>query len=117
MAVQTNNKLGKIIINEKVIAEIASHAAMECYGVIEMSPVTLTEKISYLLKKEPIGKGIKVETISNKVNIDVYVVLKNGVNLDSVKKSLKDTIEYHVDKFTNMRVDNVNIHITGLQLN
>lgn len=116
MAIQTNNKFGKIIIHEKVIAEIASHAATECYGVIELSPITLTDKISHLFNKVPVGKGVKVEIINNKVNIDVYVVLINGVNLDSVKKSLKDTIEYHVDKFTNMRINDVKIHITGLQL-
>ena len=36
MPVTTSNIYGKISISDEAIAKVAAHAALECYGVVEM---------------------------------------------------------------------------------
>ena len=36
MSVNTNNIYGKISISDEAIARVAEHAALECYGIVEL---------------------------------------------------------------------------------
>ena len=52
MSVNTSNAYGKISISDLAIAKIASHTAMECYGIVEMVSRRFTDSLSELLKKD-----------------------------------------------------------------
>ncbi len=113
MSLSTATKYGKITISGDVIAKLASRVASECYGVASLVPIHLSDSILMLFNKEPATKGIKLVTTDNRVYIDVYVVLKEGVNKDAVKESLESTIAYNVEKFSGMRVKSVTAHVVG----
>jgi len=116
MSVNTNNAYGKISISDLAIAKVASHTALESYGIVEMVSRRFTDSVSALLKKEGGGRGIKVTTAGNRIYVDVYVVMKYGVSINAVAESLKEAIKYKVEVFTGMIVDTVNVNVLGVKL-
>ena len=116
MSVNTSNAYGKISISDLAIAKVASHTAMEGYGIVEMVSRRFTDSLSELLKKDIGGRGTKVTTSGNRIYIDVYVVIKYGVSINAVAESLKESIKYKVEKFTGMIVDTVNVNVIGVKL-
>ena len=116
MSVNTSNAYGKISISDLAIAKVASHTAMESYGIVEMVSRRFTDSLATLLKKDSGGKGIKVTTFGNRICVDVYVIMKYGVSITAVAESLKEAIKYKVEAFTGMIVDTVNVNVIGVKL-
>jgi uncharacterized alkaline shock family protein YloU len=116
MSVSTNNAYGKISISDLAIAKVASHTAMESYGIVEMVSRRFTDSLSLLMKKDHGGRGIKVTTFGNRIYIDAYVVIKYGVSISAVAEALKEAIKYKVELFTGMIVDTINVNVIGVKL-
>lgn len=116
MPVTTSNTYGKISISDEAIAKVAAHAALECYGIVEMVPRTFMDSFSQLLKKETGGKGVKVVTSGDRIYIDIFVIIKFGVSISAVAESLKKAVKYKVEQFAGMIVDTVNVNILGVKL-
>lgn len=115
MSVNTNNIYGKISISDEAIARIAEHAALECYGIVELVNKRFTDSLSGLFKKGG-THGVKVTTEGDRIYIDLYVTIKFGVSISAVADSLKQAVNYKVEKFTGMLVDTVNVNIVGVKL-
>ncbi len=116
MAVKTSNYYGKLIITDNAIAMTAHNAASECYGVVELVSRTLTDSLYELFKRPSVGKGVKVTTIANKINLELFVVLRDGVNPSAVSDSIQETVKYHVETYTGMRVTHVAVHVVGVRV-
>ncbi|MEG1609462.1 MAG: Asp23/Gls24 family envelope stress response protein [Clostridia bacterium] len=116
MAVKTINFYGKIIITENAIAMTAFHAAMDCYGVVDLVSRKLTDSISEFFNKFPVGRGVKIAIVNNKINVELFVVLKSGVNIDAVTNSLIESIKYNVETYTGMRVADVTVNVVGVRI-
>lgn len=116
MAVTTSNIYGKISISDETIAKVAAHACLECYGIVEMVSRKLSDSLSQLFKKDAGGKGVQVTTSSDRIFIDVFVIIKFGVSISAVAESLKRSVKYKVEQFTGMIVDTVNVNIMGVKL-
>ena len=116
MPVTTSNIYGKISVSDEAIAKVAAHAALECYGIVEMVSRKFSDSVSDLIKKGPSGKGVKVTTSSDRIFIDVHVIIKFGVSISAVADSLKNAVKYKVEQFTGMIVDTVNVNIVGVKL-
>jgi len=110
------NENGNITIDDQVFATLAGLAAMECYGVVGMASRTATEGIFELLKREQLTKGIKVTTIDEKINIDLYIVLQYGVKISVVADNVISRIKYSVETFSGVSVENVNIFVQGVRV-
>ena len=116
MSVNTNNAYGKISISDLAIAKVASHTAMESYGIVEMVSRRFTDSLALLLKKDGGGRGVKVTTSGNRIYIDIYIIIKYGVSISAVADSLKEAIKYKVEAFTGMIVSTVNVNVSGVKL-
>ncbi len=116
MSVNTSNAYGKITISDLAIARVASHAATECYGIVETVSRRFTDSLAELFGRSPKGKGVRVTTNGDRIYIDVYVIIKFGVSIGAVAESLKEGIKYKVERFTGMIVDTVNVNIIGVKL-
>lgn len=116
MSVNTSNIYGKIAISDEVIAQVAGHAALDCYGVYELVSRKFTDGIAELFNKSPYGRGIKVTIVKNKIYISVYAVLKYGVSVDAVSDSLRSAVKYKVEQFSGMLVRAVKVHVVGIRL-
>ena len=116
MPVTTSNIYGKISISDEAIAKVAAHAALECYGVVEMVSRKLSDSFAQLLKRDTSAKGVKVVTTGDRIFIDIYVIIKFGVSIAAVAESLKSSVKYKVEQFTGMIVNAVNVNIIGVKL-
>ncbi len=116
MSVNTSNAYGKITISDLAIARVASHAATECYGIVETVSRRFTDSLAELFGRRPKGKGVRVTTNGDRIYIDVYVIIKFGVSINAVAESLKESVKYRVERFTGMIVDTVNVNIIGVKL-
>lgn len=116
MSLTTSNKYGKISISEEAVAVMASHAASECYGVVEMVSRRFSDNVGHLLGKSSLGKGIKVASVDNLIYIEVFVILKVGVNIEAVKKSIADTVRFTLESLTGMRVRRVQVNVVGIRV-
>ena len=116
MSVNTSNAYGRISISDLSIAKVASHTAMESYGIVGMVSRRFTDSLSELFNKESGGKGVKVTTSGNRIYIDVYVIVKYGVSISAVADSLKEAIKYKVEAFSGMLVETVNVNVVGVKL-
>lgn len=54
--------------------------------------------------------------MKNKINIELFVVLKEGINIDAVCESIKSTVKYNVEIYTGMRVDGVIVNVVGVKV-
>ena len=52
--------LGIITINPDVIAKYAGSVAVECFGIVGMAAVSMTDGLVRLLKKESLTHGIQI---------------------------------------------------------
>lgn len=116
MSLTTTNKYGKISISDEAVAAVASHVASECYGVVEMVSRRLSDNIATLWGKNKLGKGVKVASVDNLVYVEVFVILKVGVNIETVKKSVADTVKFALGVFTGMRVKRVHVNVVGIRV-
>lgn len=116
MSVNMLNENGNITIDDQVFATLAGLAAMECYGVVGMASRNATQGIFELLKREQLTRGIKVTTIEDKINIDLYIVLQYGVKISVVADNIISRIKYSVETFSGVSVENVNIFVQGVRV-
>ena len=116
MAVSTSNYFGRISISDEAIAVVAGNAALECYGIVDMVSVKLTDNIAQLFKRQPLTKGVKLTTVGDRIIVDLYVVVKYSVSLAAVAESLKSVVKYKIENFTGMLVEKVNVSIVGSQI-
>lgn len=116
MSLTTSNKFGKISISDEAVQIVASHVASECYGVVDLVSRRFSDNLGQIFNKHPQGKGVQVATIDNLIYIELFVILKVGVNIETVKKSLSDTVRYALENFTGMRVKRVHVNVVGIRV-
>ncbi len=116
MALQTSNIYGNIVVSDDAVALVIKKVAIECYGVAELVSRRLSDSVLMLFNAEPISKGIKLVTVDNRIYIDIYCLIVDGVNVEAVVASLKSSVIFHVEHFTGMRVKSVDVHVVGMKL-
>lgn len=111
---QGHTGLGKVEIAPEVIEVIASIASSEVDGVASMRGNFASGVVERLGKKNH-GKGVRVELTEEGIIVDVYVVMKFGVSIPTVAKNIQDNIRQTLVTMTALEVDEVNIHVVGVQ--
>lgn len=116
MSLTTSNKFGKISISEEAMQTVASQTAQDCYGVVDLVSRRFSDNIGQLWGKPRLGKGAIVQTVDNLIYVELFVVLKVGVNIEAVKKSLADAVKFSLETFTGMRVKRVHVNVVGIRV-
>ena len=112
-----NTKLGEIIIDPQVIAKYAGTTAVECFGIVGMAVVTVTDGLVKLLKRDSLVKGIRVDIDeNNQISLDFHVIISYGVNIPSVADNLVSNVKYKVEAYTGMEVKKINIFVEGVRV-
>lgn len=106
---------GSIEISPTAIATLASHAALQTYGVVGMASPNLASDIAASLTRDP-NRGIVVRLEDNHIIIDIYVIIEYGTRIASVANSLINGVRYAVEQATGLSVSQVNVHVQGLRV-
>ncbi|PJF40734.1 MAG: Asp23/Gls24 family envelope stress response protein [Phototrophicales bacterium] len=114
MALQ-QNELGTVHISETAIANLASHAVTQTYGVVGMTTPNLASDIAATITRDP-HRGVVVSIKENAITIDLYVVLAHGIRITSVATSIINSVRYLVEKHVGLPVEQINVHVQGLRI-
>ena len=117
MPSRIKNSYGYISIEEEVIARISGLCAMECYGVVGMAAKSIKDGFVHLLKIESLTKGIKIWKESEKINIDLHVIVEYGTNILVISENIIDTVKYKVEDITGLKINSCNVYVEGLRVN
>ena len=109
-----NNGLGKVEIAPEVIEVIAGIAASEIEGVASMRG-NFAAGVAERLGKKNHGKGVKVDLTDDGIIIEVYCVMIFGVSIPTVAQKIQDNIRQALLNMTALEVNEVNIHVVGVQ--
>lgn len=111
-----SNEMGEVVLDTDVVASYAGTIAIECFGIVGMASISMTDGLVKLLKKDSLAKGINVTIVDDQFNIDFHVIVSYGVNIGAVSDNLMETVRYKVQEFTGVPVGKINIYVEGVRV-
>ena len=111
---QMDTDMGKIIVDEDVLAKYAGSAAVECYGVVGMASVSVKDGIVKLLRKDNLRHGVEVSIQNDKLVIELHIIVAYEVSILAVAENLVDNVKYKVEEFTGMEVGKIVVCVEGV---
>ena len=113
--VRHENNNGSVNVSTSVYTDIAGTAASNCFGVKGMAARSVTDGVYHLLRKESVGKGVKVQFHEdNSISIDLHIIVDYGVNLNAVGASIISEVRYVVSNTTGTEVREVNVYVDSM---
>jgi len=115
--IRQNNENGSVNVSTSVYVDIAGTAASNCFGVKGMAARSVTDGVYHLLRKESMGKGVRVDFHEDgTISIDLHIIVDHGVNLSAVGASIISEVRYVVHKCTGTEVRAVNVYIDSMSI-
>ena len=115
--IRHNNENGSVNVSTGVYIDIAGTAASNCFGVKGMAARSVTDGVYHLLRKESMGKGVRVEFHEDDtISIDLHIMVDNGVNLGAIGEAIISQVSYEVTKYTGTQVRAVNVYIDSMMI-
>lgn len=108
---------GSLSVSNDVIADIAGYSAMSCYGVVGMAEQSQGAESVRLLAGQRLRKGVLVASSEDGIQVDLHVVLENGVNMKSVCENLSSSVAFTLQEIAQIDPASlkIGIHIDGLK--
>lgn len=110
-----DTRFGRVIITNEYFAKLIGSAVTSCYGVASMvakGKQWIREKFS---RKEYIDTGIVVSGNINQINVDLYITVVFGVNINAIAQSIINKVKYTVQEATGITVNKVTVHVVGMK--
>jgi uncharacterized alkaline shock family protein YloU len=105
--------LGRISISHDAVAHIVGRVAAEAYGVVGMAPRNPRER---LLTRDRLRQGITVGgSAEDGVTIELSVIVEYGLNLAEVASTLRNRVQYEVERLTGLTVASVEVRIQDVR--
>ncbi len=115
--IRHSNEQGSVNVSTGVYVDIAGTAASNCFGVKGMAARSVTDGVYHLLRKESMGKGVRVEFHEDDtISIDLHIMVDHGVNLAAVGQSIISEVRYVVTNCTGTEVRAVNVYIDSMMI-
>jgi len=112
---EDTTSLGGIHISPNAVATIAYHAVRESYGVVGLAPKNLADGLVRSITREP-SRGVTVQYNGEDIDIEVHIIVEYGTRINSVAKSVANTVRFHVEKSLGLRVNRIDVHVAGLRI-
>ena len=114
--VHHNNAGGSVNVSTNVYTDIVGTAAANCFGVKGMAARSMADGVYHLLRKEAVGKGVKVTFHDDgTISIDLHIVVDN-VNMNAVGASIISEVRHQVTKCTGTEVRAVNVYVDSMMI-
>ncbi len=102
---------GKTTIAPDVLVTIARLTTLEVPGVSRMANVPGGAN---RLFARSVGEGVRIDIRDDMVSADLYIVLKNDVNIRDVSRQVQRGVARAISEMVGMRVGRVNVHIEDI---
>lgn len=110
--VPEEDKDGKVIFANDVVATIASLAAVEIEGVSSMNGAS---GFSGIFGKKDFTKGVKIEVADKIVKADISINVKYGYKIQEVCKNIQAAVKNAVESMTGLNVSEVNVYVKAVE--
>ena len=84
MTGKMENEIGKVVIDNEVIATYAGSVAVECFGIVGMAAVNMKDGLVKLLKRDYLTHGINVDVDENNKTINVLSIRHSLENQEKI---------------------------------
>lgn len=113
--IHEKDEIGEVQIANEVVAIIAGLAATEVEGIVGMVG-GLKGDIVELLGKKNLAKGVFVEVGDEAISLELSVIVAFGANIPTVSKAVQEKVKSAVETMTGLIVEEVNVHISGVDV-
>ncbi len=103
---------GTTTIAPDVLLTIAQLTTLNVEGVSRLGHVPTP--VNQLLKRTQKREGVSIEVVDDVVYVEIYVVLKNDVNVRDVSHNIQHEVARAISEMVGMTVGRVNIHIEDI---
>lgn len=110
-----NDGIGETSISIEAIKQMAGSVAMECFGIVGMASVSMTDGLVRLLKKDSMTKGVEIEISEGEIRVSFHVIVAYGVSIVAVSTNLVENVSYKLEEFTGMKVRHVAVYVEGVR--
>ena len=110
----TNSNLGNIEIAPEILIVIASIATSEVQGIRGHFKEIQNSRIEEISKKQ-LNKGVKIETKSDGIKIDIYCPISYNVNISETAREIQETVFNSIVNMTKIQPSQINVHITNIE--
>ncbi len=109
-------ELGVVTVDDDVVTRIAGYAALDCYGIVGMASKRSTDGIVQLMGRENLGRGVRVRSNGDKVDIDLFIIVEYGISISAVAASIIETVKYKVERLAGIPVGRVNVCVEDIRV-
>lgn len=102
---------GKTTVAPDVLLTIARLTTLNVEGVSRLSPAPAS--VNRLLKRR-YGEGVVIDMQDDTVSAEIYVILKNDVNIRDVSRNIQSSVARAISEMVGMQVGRVNVHIEDI---
>jgi len=102
---------GKTTVSPDVLISIAKLSAMGVPGVSRMAPIS--GGVNRLFRKGA-NDGVRIEVEEDTVFADIYLVLKEDVNIREVSRNVQQQVARAIQEMVGMDVGHIDIHIEDI---
>ena len=113
--VQFQSERGTVTVSSAVFSNITGIAATNCFGVKGMAFRSMTDGLVHLLRREAMSKGVSYLE-NNAIDIELHIVVENGVNIPAVCRSIMNEVRYVVTKNTGVEVHAIDVCVDSMTL-
>jgi uncharacterized alkaline shock family protein YloU len=102
---------GKTTVSPDVLISIAKLSALGVPGVSRMAPIS--GGVNRLFRKGA-SEGIRIDVEEDTVYADIYLVLKEDVNIREVSRNVQQQVARAIQEMVGMDVGHIDIHIEDI---
>ena len=107
---------GKLHVANDVLADMAGHAALECYGVVGMVAPNPADGIAKILPPSRLRRGITIDNTDKGVRVDLYIVVEYGTNINAVSQNLVDSVTFVLKEQARVPIDAIEVHVEDVKV-
>jgi uncharacterized alkaline shock family protein YloU len=103
--------IGKTTIDPEVLVTIARLTALDVPGVSRMAAAPRAKDRFFSRSG---GEGIRLEIQDDQVLVDLFLVLKNDVNILQVSRQVQSNVARSISEMVGMNTGQINIHVEDI---
>ena len=111
----TITEVDSVYVSSDVIRKIVGMAINEVDGISGVS-AGLVGGIAERLGQRDLSKGISVHQFDHQITIYINVIVEYGIKIPEVAEKLQNAIRRAVEETTGYQVNQVNLHVQGIQM-
>ena len=110
-----NEDIVSVRISDDAVAMVTAIATLEVDGVHCLSSGATADAL-YKISAKRLKSSIKVEVTGSVVKIGILLVIKYGYNIPAVCSQVQSRVQNAIETMTGLKVEDINIRITGVEM-